>query len=233
MSGEQFFKFNKDKGIDLSSFKLKIDNSNEAGIKENALLNIFDKDKNREIDNSEISAFFGTMAAFAGIKDDDSILDADEAELMLEFITNSEGTSLKDAGISVSDIFNLAKNIQDIGQKQFDKKQKTFFDKQVNYVEKQAALKCIKENKLDNNFKDAEDYARSILGFGRKKDLTAKENEKLIRKVIELQILNGTDFKYKKDTIVKTSGESFPPELINKMKEIGISSNRKTHGIFL
>ena len=115
MSGEQFFKFNKDKGVDFTSFKLKLDSSKEADKKRNALLNIFDKDGNGEINGNEIFAFFGTLAGYAGIKDDSATLDSDEAELLISFLTNSEGESLKEQGITASDIFEFAKKIPSCG----------------------------------------------------------------------------------------------------------------------
>lgn len=232
MSGEQFFKFNKDKGIDFTSFKLKLDSTNEAGKKRNALLNIFDKDGNGEINGDEIFAFFGTLAGYAGIKDDNTTLDSDEAELLISFLTNSAGESLKEQGITASDIFEFAKKFQATGEKAFERKQRAYFNKLENSVRNQVTGSNIKEAKLSRDFNDVESYARNLLGL-KKKDLTPKEAEKLTRKIIELQLLNGIEFKYTKDAVVKTSGEKFAPELIKKLKAAGISPNPDTHGIFL
>ena len=148
MSGEEFFKFNKEKGIYLSSFKLRLNIGAESEQRRNELLSVFDMDKNGVIDGEESSLFLGSVLNYAGIIGDEKTLDTDEAELMLSFVANSEGKSLKEAGYTVSDIFEAAEYIQKSGQKSFQKRQEKYFSKQSEIVQNQV-LQCeIKESNL-------------------------------------------------------------------------------------
>lgn len=103
----------------LTKFKGKSDCINSADFKNlQKLFNIFDKNKDGTLDNTEIKNIFDKLSQVSDKNTGDnreigySILDESEAEAFLNQSKDDKGKSLKELGISIKDFFDFLKTMQ-------------------------------------------------------------------------------------------------------------------------
>lgn len=109
---DKFIQFNDDSMI------YKINSSHgeikKSSICDNAklqkLFDIFNKNGDNVIDSEELGSLFEQVQKFA-IADENSIFSSEEAEEFLSKQMTSDGKSLKDEGITVSDLFGFVKSV--------------------------------------------------------------------------------------------------------------------------